>query len=146
MKGRAGGFTLIEVVIATAILGIAATALFSLISRSLSNVRKVEDLHHYQLAGEELMNRVLMLSSLPPGGKIQGDLPQINARWIVELTPWIPGKLENNPPEAVMKVDVHVVWAGRSGQREIQLETVKAATLSYSNNDFKKAIENALPN
>ena len=54
------GFTLIEVMVAAAVLGIAATALFSLLSRSLSNIRTIEDLHHYQLAGEDVMNRVLL--------------------------------------------------------------------------------------
>ena len=146
MKSRSHGFTLIEVMVATAVLGIAATALFSLLSSSLSNARKIQDLHHYQLAGEELMNRVLMLSSLPPGGRIEGDLQRIPGKWVVEFTPWIPQKLENNTPEAVMKIDVQVLWQGRAGQRSIRLETVKARAIDYRNNDFKRNIENALPN
>lgn len=140
------GFTLIEVMVAAAVLGIAVTALFSLFSSSLSNLRKIEDLHHYQLAGEEMMNRVLLLASLPPGGKIEGTLKKTNARWIVTISPWIPQKLVSNIPEAVMKIDVEILWPGLAGQRSVKLETVKATTLSYSNNDFQKAIENALPN
>jgi general secretion pathway protein I len=140
------GFTLIEVMVAAAVLGIAATALFSLLSRSLSNIRTIEDLHHYQLAGEDIMNRVLLLSALPPGGQIEGDVKNVRAHWIVTISPWIPQKLENNTPEAVMKVNVQILWPGRSGQqRSIQLETVKAAALSYKHEDFQKVIENALP-
>ena len=131
--------------VAAAVLGIAATALFSLLSRSLSNIRTIEDLHHYQLAGEDVMNRVLLLSALPPGGKIEGDVKNVKAHWVVTLSPWIPEKLENNTPEAVMKVNVEILWAGRSGQRSIKLEAVKATALSYKNDDFQKAIVDALP-
>jgi len=144
-RPRNYGFTLIEVMVATAVLGIAATALFSLLSRSLSNLKKIEDIHHYQLAAENTMNRVLLLSSLPPGGKIEGRVPNDDARWVVTVTPWIPDTLEKKPPEAVMKIDVEIQWAGRAGQRSLKLETVKGTAISYSNNDYQHAIESALP-
>ena len=89
--------------------------------------------------------RVLLLSALPPGGRIEGDVKNVKAHWIVTLSPWIPEKLEDNIPEAVMKVNVEILWAGRAGQRSIKLETVKATALSYKNDDFQKAIEDALP-
>jgi len=140
------GFTLIEVMVAAAVLGIAATALFSLLSRSLFNMRRLEDVRHYELAGEEIMNRVLLLSSLPPRGRIEGELKNRIGRWAVTVTPWIPDKLvDNSVPEAVMKINVEILWPGRSGERTIKLESLKAATLEYNNYDFKKAIENALP-
>jgi len=44
------GFTLIEVLVAAAVLGITATALFGLLSQSSFNLRKIEDLHRYELA------------------------------------------------------------------------------------------------
>jgi prepilin-type N-terminal cleavage/methylation domain-containing protein len=143
---RHRGFTLIEVMVAAALLGIAATALFSLLSGSLANLKRVQDIHHYQLACQEMMNRVLLLSSLPPGGKIEGDLKDSSGHWVVTVTPWIPAKLENNTPEAVMKIDVEVQWSGRAGQRGLKLETLKASSLNYNNYDFQKAIESALPN
>jgi len=151
MRSRRG-FTLIEVMVAAAVLGIAATALFSLLSRSLWNLRKVQDVHHYQLAAQEMMNRVSLLTNLPPGGRVEGPVKNAdgserqNVRWVVTVSPWIPEKLDNNPPEAVMKVDVEVVWPGQFGQRSLKLETVKATALSYNNYDFQTAIESVLPN
>ena len=142
---RSRGFTLIEVMVAAAVLGIAATALFSLLSRSLSNLRTIEDLHHYQLAGEDVMNRVLLQSSLPAGGRTEGELKSLGAHYAVTLTPWIPDNLDSKPSEGAMKVDVEVLWAGRSGPRSLKLETVKAGPLSYNNSDFQKSIEDALP-
>ena len=139
------GFTLIEVMVAAAVIGIAATALFALLSRSMVNVRKVQDLHHYQLAGEAVMNRVLLLSVLPPGGTIDGPVKGLDAHWAVKVTPWIPAVLEGNPGEAVMKIEVEILWPGKSGQRNVKLEAVKAAKLAYSDYDFQKAVENAIP-
>jgi general secretion pathway protein I len=143
---RQRGFTLIEVVVASAVFGIAATAIFSLLSSSLSNIKRVQDIHRFQLAGQEMMNRVLLLESLPPGDKIEGKLKQLDGRWVVTISPWIPKTLENNTPEAVMKIDVEILWNGRAGERSVRLETVKASALSYNNSDFQKAIESALPN
>ena len=139
------GFTLIEVMVAAAVLGIAATALFSLLSRSLSNIRTIEDLHHYQLAGQDVMNRVLLLSSLPPGGTFEGMLQPADTRWAVTVHPWIPENFEQKPEAAVVKIDVEVFWQGRAGERSVKLETVRSTTVSYSDYDFAAAIQNALP-
>jgi hypothetical protein len=131
--------------VAAAVLGIAATALFSLLSRSLSNLRTVEDLHHYQLAGQEMMNRVLLTPSFPPGGKTEGRLQTVPGRYSITVTPWIPENLDDKPSEAVMKVAVEILWAGRSGERSLKLEGVKAGPVSYEGYDFAEAIEAALP-
>lgn len=140
------GFTLIEVMVAAAVLGLAATALFGLFSRSVTNLKAINDLHKYQLAGEEIMNRVLLQTALPSQGKVEGRIDRLNARWTVSVTPWIPQNLDSQPREAVMKVDVQVFWQGRSTERNIKLETVKGAVIAYSSYDFQNAIETALPN
>jgi prepilin-type N-terminal cleavage/methylation domain-containing protein len=140
------GFTLIEVMVAAAVLGLAATALFGLFSRSLTNLRTINDLHKYQLAGEEIMNRVLLQSTLPSDGAVEGRIDRLNARWVVSVTPWIPQNLDSRPREAVMKIDVQILWRGRSSERSVKLETVKGAVIEYSNYDFQNAIETALPN
>jgi general secretion pathway protein I len=140
------GFTLIEVLVAAAVLGIAATAIFGLLSKSLTNLRTINDVHKYQLASEEIMNRVLLQGSLPDEADVEGKIDRLNARWKVKVAPWIPTRLDDHPPEAVMKVDVQVLWQGRSSERSVSLETVKGTKVSYAHDDFKHALETVLPN
>jgi len=145
MKGDRG-FTLIEVLVAAAVLGITASALFGLFSHSLFNIGRVEDLHRYELAAQNVMNRTLLLSTLPGGGETSGVLDDSGARWTVTVQPWAPSDLASKPAEGILRVAVAVTWPGRSIPRRIEIEALKPAQITYSNNyDLQAAIENSLP-
>ncbi len=146
MNRKSRGFTLIEVMVAVAVIGLAATALFSLLSTSLFNLRRVEDLHRVQLAGEGLMNRVLLIAALPPSADVRGRIDDLDAQWLVRIRPWLPKDLEGHPPAAVMKVDVEIRWQGRAGERTTKLETVRPAVIDYNSSNLNDAIQNILPN
>jgi general secretion pathway protein I len=142
----ARGFTLIEVLVAAAVLGIATSALFGLFSQSLFNIGRVEDLHRYELAAENVMNRVLLLQTLPGGGEAAGVLDDTGARWNVMVQPWAPVDLASKPAAGILRVAVSVTWPGRSIPRRIQIEALKPAQITYSNNyDFRAVIEDSLP-
>ena len=142
---RQQGFTLIEVVVALAILGLTGSALFSLFARSIDNIRRMEDLHGYQLAGEEVMNRVLLLGSVPANGEARGRFNQIGADWTVRIQPWIPETFEGRPERAIVRIEVEVAWDGRSGRRNVLLETVRPSPLSYDDAEFRRAIDRVFP-
>src|SRR6059036_3336573 len=125
------GFTLMEVLVAASVLGIAATALFGLLSKSLSNLRKVEDLHRYELAAQDLMNRVLLLQTISAPASTEGDVDNLGGRWTVKVTPWWPETLEKKPDQAVLRVAVEVTWPGRSSQRSVEVESLKVAKVQY---------------
>ena len=144
MKNRRG-FTLIEVLVAASVLGIAATALFGLLSKSLSNLRKVEDLHRYELAAQDLMKRVLLLQTLPAPATAEGVVDNLGANWSVKITPWAPATLEKKPEQAVLNIEVEVTWPGRSSQRNVAVESLKVAKIDYSNYDVRQSIKTAYP-
>ena len=140
------GFTLIEVLVAAAVLGITASALFGLFSKSLFNIGRVEDMHRYELAAENVMNRVLLLPTLPGGGEASGLVDDSGARWKVTVQPWAPADLSSNPVEAILRVGVSVTWPGRSIPRQIEIEALKPAQITYSKTyDFRAVIEDSLP-
>jgi len=143
MKGSRG-FTLTEVLVAAVVLGMAASALFGLLSKSMLNLRKVEELNRYQLVAQDLMNRVLFLPSLAPG-TVEGAVGDSGGRWTVTVTPWGPSTLEKKPDLAVLKIDVIVSWPGRSSQRSIDVESLKVVKVDYTNFDLHRAIDSAYP-
>src|SRR5215831_10097812 len=108
------GFTLIEVLVAVSVIAITATALFGLLSTSLSNLRKVEDLHRYELAAQDVMNRVLSLPDVPVPAMAQGTVENSSAQWTVSIDPWAPSKVDADTRQAIVKVRVVVTWPGRS--------------------------------
>ena len=137
------GFTLIEVLVAASVIAIMATALFGLLSTSLSNLHKVEDLHRYELAAQDVMNRVLFLPELPVPATAAGTVENSNTRWTVSIDPWAPPTLNKDAKQASVKVHVVVTWPGRSSDRTIELESLKVAKLaSY---DLQNGIQTAFP-
>jgi prepilin-type N-terminal cleavage/methylation domain-containing protein len=138
------GFTLIEVLVAAGVLGITASALFGLLSHSLFNLRKVEDLHRYELVAEDVMNRVLLSSTLAPASA-QGPADDRGAQWNVSVSPWAPPALDGKPDQAVFRIDVAVSWPGRSARQNIKVESLKVARVAYSNYDLQSTIETAYP-
>jgi len=139
------GFTLIEVVVAVTILGLSSSALFGLFGASVNNLRKIEELHRYQLAAEEVMNRVLLLPSLPGSGRAGGRLDQMDANWTLRVEPWIPSNLDGRPAAAIVRVEVEIFWEGRSGSRRVRIETVRPAGISYDIADFGRSIDDVFP-
>ncbi len=139
------GFTLIEVLVAAAVLGISATALFGLFSTSLFNLRRVEDLHRYELAAQDMMNRMFLLSALPAEAKAEGALDDHGGRWQVNVRPWVPAGPEQKPQDAILRVHVAVIWPGRATQRKIELEALRAVKITDSNYDLQRAIETIIP-
>jgi type II secretory pathway pseudopilin PulG len=144
-----GGFTLIEAMVAATIMSAAAVALLGLVSSSLANLRVIEEAHDYQRAGEEVMNRVLLLERLPLSGTAEGVLAhRPGAVWRVVVTPWSSAIVAGRPSDAVAKIDVTVDWPARSGRRKLMLEAVKTTSPSLpsgANSSFQQLLEAAMP-
>ena len=61
------------------------------------------------------------------------------------MEPWIPESLDGRPEQAIVKIVVEIEFDGRSGRRNIRLETVKPSALTYAPQDFQRAIDNVFP-
>ena len=141
---RSRGFTLVEVLVAAGVLGIVATALFGLLSKSLSNLQKIEELHQYELAAQDLMNRVLFLPTLPVPATAEGFLDdKLGGHWTVDIAPWAPPNIEKVPDPAVVKVHVVVSWPGRSSNRTLEMETLRVTKIEGY--DLQSRIRTAYP-
>jgi len=121
------GFTLLEVLIATAIIGIAVSALMGGFSGSLRNLARAGDYERAVLLARSQINRLLIEQTLEPG-PLSGRWDD-NYRWEAEVSQWDPARArEHGSGEPLPKVAVirfTVYWKGVGGEKSLTLETAK---------------------
>jgi general secretion pathway protein I len=115
---RAGGFTLLEVLIAIAVLGLALAGLLSLQHQSLQSVLRGQELTHAAMLAEALMTE-MEFEGFPALGVARGDFEKLyprqfpNYRWEVNVEPSVMF-------QDVRKVEVRVLH-GPGFQRSFSL-------------------------
>jgi len=129
---RQSGFTLLEVLVATAILGTAVAALFSLLSGSLSNVRRLQAPEQALMLARAQMNELLAASergraespALPLDQKVAGrwdDLSGLEYRWEAQATR-VPAAREPAPGELILvRIELDAYWHAGDADREKRL-------------------------
>jgi general secretion pathway protein I len=121
------GFTLLEVLVATAILGIAVSALLGAFSGSLRNMARAEGYERALLLGREQLNRMLIEGPLRPGFT-RGRWDD-STRWEAEVERWDPRGRKDRPRDAelppVAVIRFTIFWKGGTGEKSVTLETAK---------------------
>ena len=120
------GFTLLELIVATAILGVAVVGLMSGITGSTRNAARLRDSDRIAMAARERMNELLADYSLPRDTVVGGPFdPQMmggmEAGWKAQLTTAerplnAAGKL------ALDRIRLEVWWNANGNRRAIDLE------------------------
>ena len=117
------GFTLLETLVAVAVLGTAVAALMGGISGSLRNVGRAEDYQRAVLLARSQMNELLTLPSWKNGQVWRGDWNQ-DYRWTarVEQVP----EQEGRPRDRVlMRLLLVGAWKTPRGEKTLEFETVR---------------------
>ena len=128
------GFTLLEMLVATAIMGIAVVGLMSNLSASLRNAARLTDYDRAALLAHEKMDELLLDPQLPKLVVVQGvfdpavtgDAP---AGWSAQLTPF------DVPPEAppgseiLEQLELRVWWGPPKNQRSLVIEAYRRGRL-----------------
>lgn len=120
MRGRARGYTLLEVVIAFGVLALALTVLLGILSNSSRQVRWSGDAGRAALLAESLMDRVDLEGPLREGRR-NGALEDGRYRWALVVRPWRDSARPAGPvdPAAprLMELELTMQW-GEGGPRE----------------------------
>jgi type II secretion system protein I len=131
--GARKGFTLLEVLIATAILGTAVAALFSLLSGSLGNISKLRAPEQALLLGQSRLNELLaqgaaagqpQTQEFPLDQKLEGRWDD-EFRWEALATRFRPSEERRPGDIALVRITLDVFWKARAGgeERKLSLET-----------------------
>jgi general secretion pathway protein I len=133
LRSRARGFTLLEILLATAIMGTAVAALFSLLSGALGNASRLQAPSRALLLGESRMNELLSagtetgvgtLMAMPLDQMLQGRWDD-QFRWEAQATRWNAAP-ETPPGQLVMvRIALDVFWKTQPGkpEKKLSLET-----------------------
>ena len=124
------GYTLIEVIVAFAILALALTLLLGTLTGAARQVRCSADAGRAALHAQSLLDQTGVGESLQPG-HTQGDFENGRYRWAMDVAPYAD---PSQPPAAPAPVDVggpqllqltlSVQWGDAAGQR-LQLRSLR---------------------
>ncbi|HEX8984086.1 MAG TPA: type II secretion system protein [Bryobacteraceae bacterium] len=129
------GFTLLEMLIATAIMGVAVVGLLSNLSTSLRNAARLTDYDRATVLAREKMDELLLDSRLPRRVPLEGAFDrnltgETEMEWRARLTPF------EMPPNAGVgtiildRVELEVYWGPDGNRRTLALEGFRQSKLT----------------
>ena len=126
----AGGFTLLEVVIALAIAGLALIALFRAGSEGILAVDVSAQYEEALQRAESHLAQLTGAADLSPGGA--GGDDGNGYRWQTQIRPLAaqPAKGVGDGALALLDIEVTISWGGRGRQRSVALHTRRLGTAS----------------
>lgn len=125
------GYSLIEVIVAFALLALALTLLLGTLSGAARQVRWSGDAGRAALHAQSLLEQVGVGESIQPGQR-DGEFDDGRYRWTLSIAPWTDPALPPAPamdPAAprLLEMSLSVRWGdGRPGQ-QLQLRTLRLA-------------------
>lgn len=130
---RARGFTLLEVLVATAIMATAVVALLGNLSTSLNNASRLADYDRAVLVARRTMDDLLLQPNLPKLTVIEGaydaGLTGLRGGWQARVTPFerLPGAAPGTP--ALERIELEIWWESGGRRRTLALEGFRQTVL-----------------
>ena len=132
---REAGFTLLEILVATAILGTSVAALFGLLSGSLGNMQRLQAPAQAMMLAQSRMNE-LLAAGVETGGGTAMALPldqSIQGRWDDQYRWEALATRFNAPPQilpgqpVMVHIALDVFWRTAPGkpEKKLSLETIQ---------------------
>jgi len=116
------GFTLLEILVALAILATAVTIIFQLFSAGLRNIAVSEDVVSAAVRAEAKMREVLSNEELIENSWTETTTDGYT--FAVNITEALQEKTDSLPVQ-VLQVDLTITWTKNSKERSLRLKTYK---------------------
>jgi len=128
---RQRGFTLIEIVIAFAVLGMALTLLLGTLSGSAREVRDSADAGRAALHAQTLLDQVGVGEALQSGSR-DGEFEDGRYRWTLQVEPYVdPTQRRRDTIEPgaarLMLLALHVEWGEGGPRQRLDLQSLRLA-------------------
>lgn len=132
------GFTLLEVLVATVVMGIAVAGLLSGLSQSVRNAARLSEYDRAAMLARTTMNDLLLDLSLPYGGTAAGQFRAeetggLAAGWNAALRPF-ESQTDPGPGSTVLEeINCTVWWQPATGtRRTIQLTGYRSRQVPFT--------------
>ena len=132
MARAARGFTLIEVIVAFAVLALALTLLLGTLSGAAKQVRWADDAGRAALHAQSLLDQTGVGEALQPGQR-DGGFEDGRYRWTLQVEPWRdqgatdPALIDPGAPQ-LMRLTLAVQWGDGGPRQQLQLQSLRLVT------------------
>jgi type II secretion system protein I len=116
------GFTLLEILVALAILATAVTIIFQLFSASLRNIAVSEDVVVASVRAEAKMREILSNEELSEDSWTENT--DDGYKFAVNIAETLQQKTDSLPIQ-LLQIDVAITWTKNSKERSLRLKTYK---------------------
>lgn len=132
---RSRGFTLLEMLVATLIMGIAVVGLLANISASLGNAARLTGYDRAALLARQKMDELLLDQRLPKGVPFEGRFdPALaggaEAGWRAQLTPFEAPPNARPGTEVLERLELEIWWMSGGKRRALALEGFRRGSLA----------------
>ena len=117
------GFSLFEMIVAIAILGLALSVLYQSIAGATRNLRISAEYAYASALAESTMDDFASEVTIGKVSTGQSDIYQWNAE-VTPLESWLPSAPDALQQPDLAMITVSVSWLGVAGYREVSLQTI----------------------
>jgi len=118
---RQRGFTLIEVIVAFALLALALTLLLGTLSGAARQIRAADDASRASLHAQSLFSQLGVVEVLQPGHS-EGEFEEGRYRWSLDIAPYteplVPGAIIDPSASRLLELQLVVRWGDAAGQAQ----------------------------
>ncbi|MCC6860892.1 MAG: prepilin-type N-terminal cleavage/methylation domain-containing protein [Bryobacterales bacterium] len=121
------GFTLLEILVASTIMGLAVVGMLSGISGSLRNASRLTGYDRVVLVARARMDALLVDLTLPRFSVLQGEFEPVllggaKGGWRARVTPFETPPAGASRPQALERIELEVWWMSGEERRTFTLE------------------------
>ena len=126
---KRAGFTLLEVLVATTLMGIAVAGLLSGLSTSMSNASRLTEYDRAALLARRKMDELLVAHRLPKFVVLEGAFDQVNVGWRARVTPFELPPGAGAGAQMLERIELEIWWMNGEKRQNFTLDGYRKGTL-----------------
>lgn len=145
------GFTLLEVLVATLLMGVAVVGLLGALRASLSNASRMVESERATALARRQMDELLLRRDLPKGVPLEGmfspeETGGIEAGWRAVVRPFegmtvLPGAVPPPGTRILDRIELEVWWRSGGARRSFTLAAYRSIPLGPADPPFFEAMQ-----